>query len=233
MNSTSIFKPDVESFANPFFFFANNPDQQILYVSPSVKEILGYSPADIVGRKYTDFLDAGNSHNRDIDEMHQRRYQGDHHHFSLRVVSDADGGDRILKVQTCGKTDENGQVVASLGIAEDVTRDYMKTNLANKRLKQLLAVEAKLSDREKTVLKYVIKGTPNKSIARQLSITERAVEMIRARLVKKTGVESTAQLVSQATELNTLRALISEPAPSIDQDPDATSNQMNGLAVSD
>ncbi|MDB4778245.1 LuxR C-terminal-related transcriptional regulator [bacterium] len=231
MNSNSIFKPDVESFANPFFFFANNPDQQILYVSPSVKEILGYSPADIVGRKYTDFLDAGNSHNQDVDEMHQKRYQGDHHHFSLRVVSDAEGSDRVLKVQTCGKTDENGQVVASHGIAEDVTKDYMKKNLAGKRLKQLLAIEAKLSEREKTVLKYVIKGTPNKSIARQLSITERAIEMIRARLVKKTGVESTAQLVSQATELNTLRTLISDTTPFFDLESDTTPTPTAGLAA--
>lgn len=208
MKVSKTLKPDVESFASPFFFFANNPDQQVLYVSPSVTQILGYSPSDIVGRKYTDFLDIDNQLNRDIEEMHQRRYRGDNHHYSLRSVSNIQGDERILKVQTFGKMDEHGNVIASHGIAEDVTEDFHNRTQANERLKQLMLIESSLSDRELTVLELVVEGTPNKSISRKLSITERAVEMIRARLVKKSGVDSTAQLVSQAAELRTLKSLI-------------------------
>lgn len=213
MNSDT-FKPDVESFASPFFFFANNPEQQVLYVSPSVQEILGYAPSDIVGRKYTEFLESDNQLNDDIPEMHKRRYQGDHHHFALRVVSNSAGQTRVLKVQTCGQLNKDGQVIASHGIAEDVTNDYLKQTAAKKRLRELLAIDAQLSDRERTVLEYVIEGRPNKAIAKQISITERAVEMVRARLVKKFNVESTAQLVCHATELKTLCRLL--PAPVIE-----------------
>lgn len=208
MKNETSYKPDVESFASPYFFFANNPDQQVLYVSPSVQEILGYSPSDLIGRKYTDFLPPGDRLNHDIPEMHRRRYQGDEHHFALRVVSNAAGQIRILKVQTCGQVDANGQVIASHGIAEDVTDEYMKQSEANERLHELHCIESQLSDRERTVLQLVVNGRPNKAIAKQISITERAVEMVRARLVKKFNVESTAQLVSRATELSTLRRLL-------------------------
>lgn len=222
MKNETAYKPDVESFASPYFFFANNPDQQVLYVSPSVQEILGYAPSDLIGRKYTDFLASNDRLNQDIPEMHRRRYQGDQHHFALRVVANSAGQTRVLKVQTCGQVDIDGQVVASHGIAEDVTGEYMKHTAASERLDELHAIEDQLSERERTVLQLVIDGRPNKSIAKQISITERAVEMVRARLVKKFAVESTAQLVSRATELRTLRQLlpalsdVSEDSPNSD-----------------
>ena len=220
------FKPDVESFASPFFFFANNPEQQVLYVSPSVQEILGYAPSDIIGRKYTEFLKSDDHLNDDVPEMHRRRYEGDNHHFALRVVSNSAGQTRVLKVQTCGQLDKDGQVIASHGIAEDITNDYLKQTEAKERLRELMAIDAQLSQRERTVLEYVIEGRPNKAIAKHISITERAVEMVRARLVKKFNVESTAQLVCLATELKTLCRLLPTPVIELTSIKGSDSTQM-------
>lgn len=58
---------------------------------------------------------------------------------------------------------------------------------------------AKLNQPEKEVLEYVLKGMVNKQIATLLGISRRTVEDRRARIVRKLGVESFAQLVALAT----------------------------------
>lgn len=61
---------------------------------------------------------------------------------------------------------------------------------------------ARLSPRETQVLRMLLGGTPNKTIATKLSITERAVEMRRATMMKKLQVNSVAELVRVATEFD-------------------------------
>ncbi len=58
---------------------------------------------------------------------------------------------------------------------------------------------AKLNQPEKEVLEHVLKGMVNKQIATLLGISRRTVEDRRARIVRKLGVESFAQLVALAT----------------------------------
>lgn len=59
---------------------------------------------------------------------------------------------------------------------------------------------ASLSDKERETLVFVRDGAPNKAIATKLSITERAVEMRRASLMKKLQVHSLAELIRVVTE---------------------------------
>lgn len=58
---------------------------------------------------------------------------------------------------------------------------------------------AKLNQPEKEVLRHVLKGLVNKQIATLMGISRRTVEDRRARIVRKLGVESFAQLVALAT----------------------------------
>jgi ABC-type phosphate/phosphonate transport system substrate-binding protein/DNA-binding CsgD family transcriptional regulator len=55
-----------------------------------------------------------------------------------------------------------------------------------------------LTSRELEVLKLVVDGEPNKSIARLLNISPKTVELHRANLLRKTDSSSTIQLVKQA-----------------------------------
>jgi FixJ family two-component response regulator len=57
---------------------------------------------------------------------------------------------------------------------------------------------ARLSTRERATLELIVAGVPNKSMATQLQISERAVEMRRANLMRKLGVRSTAELLDIA-----------------------------------
>lgn len=59
---------------------------------------------------------------------------------------------------------------------------------------------ASLSDKERETLAFVRDGAPNKAIATKLSITERAVEMRRASLMKKLQTHSLAELIRTITE---------------------------------
>lgn len=58
---------------------------------------------------------------------------------------------------------------------------------------------AKLNQPEKEVLAHVLNGMVNKQIATLMGISRRTVEDRRARIVRKLGVESFAQLVALAT----------------------------------
>jgi FixJ family two-component response regulator len=53
----------------------------------------------------------------------------------------------------------------------------------------------KLTDKEREVLELIKAGRPNKAIATRLEITPRAVEMRRASLMKKLGVNSLVELL--------------------------------------
>jgi len=59
---------------------------------------------------------------------------------------------------------------------------------------------ASLSDKERETLVFVRDGAPNKAIATKLNITERAVEMRRATLMKKLQAHSLAELIRVITE---------------------------------
>lgn len=57
-----------------------------------------------------------------------------------------------------------------------------------------------LTVKERETLAFVREGAPNKAIAMRLSITERAVEMRRASLMKKLQAHSLAELIRLVTE---------------------------------
>jgi len=57
-----------------------------------------------------------------------------------------------------------------------------------------------LTDKERETLTFVREGAPNKAIAMRFNITERAVEMRRASLMKKLDAHSVAELIRLVTE---------------------------------
>ena len=75
-----------------------------------------------------------------------------------------------------------------------------KQRSERQRQSEVAGLMAQLSSREDQVLGLLMKGLPNKTIAVQLKISERAVEMRRASLMKKLAVNSVPELVRLATQ---------------------------------
>lgn len=62
----------------------------------------------------------------------------------------------------------------------------------------------RLTEKEREVIRLIGAGLPNKSIATQLGITQRAVEMRRANVMKKLNVHSLAELLRLAIQFELL-----------------------------
>jgi FixJ family two-component response regulator len=85
---------------------------------------------------------------------------------------------------------------------------YQKHQELQGRFGELEAIKQRLSEREFTVLELVMAGRLNKTIASELEITVRGVERIRSRLMTKFSANTSAQLVSIATEWKVLSSVL-------------------------
>ncbi|HVY69129.1 MAG TPA: response regulator transcription factor [Verrucomicrobiae bacterium] len=86
-----------------------------------------------------------------------------------------------------------GRLYLSPGVSEGILEDYRKG-----LMEESADVKPRLSAREKELLRLVAEGQRNKEIAEQLDISLKSVEAHRARLMKKLGYASTAELVRYA-----------------------------------
>jgi FixJ family two-component response regulator len=71
----------------------------------------------------------------------------------------------------------------------------------------------RLTPREREVLQHVVAGRLNKQIAFELGTVEKTVKVHRARMMRKMGVQSVAELVRVVERFG------SSPSPLLDQDP--------------
>jgi DNA-binding CsgD family transcriptional regulator len=59
---------------------------------------------------------------------------------------------------------------------------------------------AKISKKEREILKYITKGLSSQEIAEKLSLSVRTVSNHRANILRKTNIKNTAELVRLAVE---------------------------------
>lgn len=83
------------------------------------------------------------------------------------------------------------------GRATDAEAPAREAVWAFERVEHEVGAVASLSPREREVVTQLAAGHTSKEIARLLGLSPRTVEMHRARLLRKLGVRSTAQLLAQ------------------------------------
>jgi FixJ family two-component response regulator len=98
-------------------------------------------------------------------------------------------------------------------ISDALSRNALSRRLA-KRMEELRQRFENLSQREQLVMQLVVDGRLNKAIARELKMTERTVERVRAVVLEKVGAESAVQMASLLTEHRLLDELLCKVCPS-------------------
>lgn len=194
--------------SKPFFAFLLDPEFRLIKASPSFHDVLGYSHERVIGKNICQFLDPASPLNAGIHEMPPTDRLSEVFHDQSFVFVTQTGSLKVVSIQATSLQDEQfaGNVVCAL--AQDITKRYCVENELRNRLSRLEMSLNELTQREKDVLDCVVKGKLNKSIAKQMEITVRAVERIRSRLRKKFCAQTSAEMVSKATEHTVLKAVV-------------------------
>ncbi len=208
MNNDLLATPDLGAFQKPYFFFAVDQNLTLTYVSPSVEQVLGYAAEELVGSRLSTLIEARHGSCAQPSEPNNCEVPAADCQDALIVAKAQDGTPRALRIQTHARRNGLGQVTVSHGLAQDVTESYFVEQELRSRLADLQRIESELTDREREVLERVIGGRLNKLIAKELGVTQRAVERIRSRLMQKFQATTSAELVSMATEFRILNNLV-------------------------
>ncbi len=110
---------------------------------------------------------------------------------------------RLLRVLSAGRvevieaTASSEEIIARVSGAIAADAERLRRRAAWREIAERFRV---LTAKDRAVLDLLLTGLPNKSIALRLSVTERAVEMRRASLMKKLRAKSHAELIRLVTQ---------------------------------
>jgi PAS domain S-box-containing protein len=112
----------VEGLRNEYLFYATNADGIVTYVSPSIHTILGYTPNQVIGHNWREFVDTSHELYPELEKLEQMRFDGIPTPKFNAAVLHANGDVRILEFRDAPVVDPDGRVIASEGIGKDITQ---------------------------------------------------------------------------------------------------------------
>lgn len=156
-----------------YVFYSHDPEGMLTFVSPSVRQVLGFGPESIVGSKWQDWVNDDDVA-RKRDEQIQLGVERGEQFFKFTVeLTHADGTTRLVEIQQRPVFDEDGFYVSMEGIVKDVT-ESTRTADELRRLKEDL--EKRVADR--TVELRRINEMLRESEARYRNVVEDQTEFI-------------------------------------------------------
>jgi PAS domain S-box-containing protein len=116
----------VEGLRDEYLFYATDPQGIVTYISPSVHTILGYTPNQMIGHNWREFVDRNHALYPELERLEQMRFAGILTPLFCAPVLHADGRVRLLEFRDAPVQDADGRVIASEGIGKDITLRHEK-----------------------------------------------------------------------------------------------------------
>jgi sigma-B regulation protein RsbU (phosphoserine phosphatase) len=120
------------------WLWEQDPDGYYIYSSAAVREILGYSPDDVLGKHYTRFLTAQNNADQAVNAALQKPFYGlvnDHRHKDGHLVYTESTGLPIF--------DADGKLLKWRGVDHDITaKKYFQDALIESERRTRLIIES-------------------------------------------------------------------------------------------
>ena len=114
----------VEGLRDEYFFYATDPRGIITYISPSIHNILGYTPEQLLGHNWREFVDMSQPVYAELEELERMRFAGIATPKYCSPIPRADGEIRMLEFRDAPLLDVDGRIVANEGIAKDITERH-------------------------------------------------------------------------------------------------------------
>ncbi len=118
-NSETRYRRLVESLSEEHFFYTQNTDGTFSYLSPSIKNVLGYSVEDF-SNNYISFI-TENARNSDSLKFHRSSLQGNAQPPFEIEIRHKNGALCQLEITETPIINDNGDVIAVDGIAHNIT----------------------------------------------------------------------------------------------------------------
>lgn len=109
----------VENLREEYFFYSHGMDGVFIYVSPSIKGVLGYSPEEFLGH-YTEYL-TDNPINEEAVKYTEQSLKGEQQPPYELEIYHKDRTVHVLEIAEIPVLDDEGEVIALEGIAHDIT----------------------------------------------------------------------------------------------------------------
>lgn len=193
----------------PALLWSSAPDRTLRYVNQRVLDYTGRTLADLVSRGWEDLIHPDDHGNVVRTWSHAARTGGSYH-LSHRLLR-ADGEYRRFLVQGTPLLDREGRVMQifdfNIGI-DECTRVAEALRQAQEGFAQTIGIPggikdpgARLSARERTIVRMMGQGLSNKTIARELRIAPETVKSYAKSIFWKLTARSRAEAVYRAGAL--------------------------------
>jgi PAS domain S-box-containing protein len=163
----------VEGLQDDYLFYATDLDGTVTYISPSIHTILGYTPADVIGRNWREFIDSSDSAVTELEKLERMSFAGIPPPPFTAPVLHASGDIRILELRNLPVREVNGRVFANEGIGKNVT-ERLRAEEALRRAHEELEQRV----RERTAALTAANDQLRESEQRYRSVVEDQLEFI-------------------------------------------------------
>ena len=127
----------VEGLRDEYLFYATDPQGIVMYVSPSIHNILGRTPDQAIGHNWREFVDTDHPTYPELEKFERMRFAGLPTPAFSAVVLHADGETRIMEFTDAPVRDTEGHVILNEGIGRDITQRVQQEEALQRAREQL------------------------------------------------------------------------------------------------